>query len=579
MDRETLKKLIDVASGREAADLCIKNAKVVDVYNKTVFSSDVYVSSGYIAGYGNEKYPAAREVLDAGGKYLVPGFIDSHVHIESSHLSPGEFSRLAVPCGTTAVVADPHEIVNVCGIDGLDYMLEASENLPLSVFLQIPSCVPCTPFENSGAVLKAEDIKKRIDNPRVLGLGEMMDFVGLCDGNYDVIDKIMVAKSSGKIIDGHFLGSDNLMDAYTCAGVANDHECATSEGLRERIRRGMYVLLRQGTVCHDLLNLLNGVDSANAQYCLMCTDDCQAKTLIETGHIDNNIRMAIKAGVEPITAICMATVNAANCFKLSDRGAVAPGKLADLVLLSSLDENMKVEKVFSSGKLVSENGKYLAPAYHVDPEKVGSRVNIKNCSPSRFDLFLKSGHVRTMKIIPESVVTAEGEAFVDTDSEGFWKRNNSDIVKAAVVERHNGKGTVGMALLEGFGLSGGAVATSVAHDSHNIIVAGDSSEDMYLAVKELEKLGGGMTVVKKGKVVESVQHEIAGLMTDLPGEVVAQKLASIQMTARKELGIHENIDPFMTLCFMSLPVIPELKVTDLGLFKLSSYSFVPLELD
>lgn len=579
MDGKTLKRIIDVASGREPADLCIKNAKVVDVYNREVFESSVYIAEGCIAGFGSADFPQAKETVDAGGRYLAPGFIDGHLHIESSHLSPAEYSRLVVPCGTTTVVADPHEIVNVCGIDGLDYMLEASENLPLTVFLQVPSCVPCTPFENAGAILKAKDIKTRIDNPRVLGLGEMMDFVGLCAGNQEAIDKVVVAKDAKKIVDGHFLGADSALDAYSSAGVANDHECATGEGLKARIRRGMYVLLRQGTVCHDLVNLLKGVDEKNAKYCLMCTDDCQAKTMIEIGHIDNNVRMAIKEGLDPITAICMATINAATCFKLDDRGAIAPGKRADFVLLSSLDENMKVESVYTAGKLVAKDRKYLSKPVHTSIEKVGSRMNVKDCSPARFELKLKSNHVRTMKIIPGSVVTAAGEAHVELDGNGIWHRNGDDIVKAAVVERHHGKGTVGLALLEGFGLKGGAVATTVAHDSHNLIVAGDSDEDMSLAVKELVRLGGGMTVVKNGKVMESVQHEIAGLMTDLDGETVAAKLASIQTTARKELGIHDNIDPFMTLCFMSLPVIPELKVTDLGLFQLSTYGFVPIELD
>ncbi|MCQ2412390.1 MAG: adenine deaminase [Sphaerochaetaceae bacterium] len=579
MDKNQLKHLIEVASGRAPADLCITNCNILDVFNKEVFQGEVYIADGMFAGFGGPFFPEAYKTVDANGAYMAPGFIDSHLHIESSHLSPAEYSRLVIPCGTTTVVADPHEIVNVCGVDGLDYMLKASEGLPLSVFLQFPSCVPATPFENAGAKLTATDIASRIDNPRVLGLGELMDFVGVCNADDAVLEKIMVAKNAKKVIDGHYLGLLHGLDAYSCAGIANDHECATAEDLRARIRRGMYVLLRQGTVCHDLLNLLEGVDSKNAERCLMCTDDCQAKTMLEIGHIDNNIRMAIAAGVDPIVAISMATINAATCFGLSDRGAIAPGRRADFVLLSSLDKDMKVLDVYTAGSHVASSKKYLVQTQHVSPENVSGKMNIKDYEAKRFALKLKSENVRTMKILPGSVVTAMSQAKVQLDENGIWHRNGDDIVKISVVERHHGTGNIGIGLLEGFGLKGGAVATSVAHDSHNVIVAGDSDKDMEVAVGELVRLGGGMVVVKDGKVLESVQHEIAGLMTDLPGEVVAQKLASIQKTAREKLGIHDDIDPFMTLCFMSLPVIPEIKITDMGLFDLAKFGFVPVELD
>lgn len=577
MNKKTLKNLIEVASGRMKADLCIRNCKIIDVYNKDIFEGNIFIKDGYIAGFGNTGFPKADKIFDAKGKYVAPGFIDSHLHIESSHLSPSEYAKLVVPCGTTTAIADPHEIVNVCGIKGLDYMLKASEKVPMSVFIQFPSCVPCTPFENSGAVLEARDIQTRIDNSRVLGLGEMMDYTGLCSGKSKVIDKIMVAKNAGKVVDGHFLGTDEAMDAYATAGVSNDHECATAEGLKARIRRGIYVPLRQGTVCHDLVNLCKGVNDKNSQYVLMCTDDCQAKTMIEIGHIDNNVRMAIEEGLDPITAICMATINAATCFKLDDRGAVAPGKRADLVVFSDLNRPV-IEDVFTSGNHVASKHKILVDVPHTDvPESVSSRMNIKDYSEKRFELILKSDNVTTMKIIPGSVVTARSSAKICRDKKGCWIRNKDDIVKVAVVERHHCRGTVGLALIEGFGLKGGAVATTVAHDSHNLIVAGDSDRDMSLAVSELVRLGGGMTVVKAGKVLESVQHEIAGLMTDLPGVEVAKKLAHIQKTARTKLGIHDDIDPFMTLCFMSLPVIPELKVTDLGLFDVSKFKFISVE--
>ena len=577
MDKNQLKHLILVANAREKADIRVTNCRIVDVFNREVFDSDLYITDGIIAGFGQPGMPEAAEVIDAGGKYLVPGFIDSHLHIESSHVSPPEFSRLVVPCGTTTVIADPHEIVNVCGLDGFDYMLQSSEGLPLSVFLQVPSCVPCTSFENAGAVLKAADIETRIDHPRVLGLGEMMDFVGVCGARDDVVEKLLVAKNHNKIIDGHYLGFEETIDAYCCAGIANDHECATAKDLRRRIKRGMYILLRQGTACHDLLHLLEGMDSRNTGRCLLCTDDCAAKTILEIGHIDNNIRMAIGAGVDPIDAICMATINAANCFRLDDRGAIAPGRRADFLLLSSLDASFKVEEVYTAGKHVASGRKYLVETVHAPIDKVSGRMKVRDFSAERLALRLSSNRVRVMDILPDSVVTDVSEAVVNVDENGFWQRSEEDIIKIAVVERHHGTGNVGIGLIRGFELHDGAIATSIAHDSHNIIVAGDNDRDMAAAVQELIRLGGGMTVVKNGAVVESVQHEIAGLMTDLPGEIVAEKLTSIIATARKELGIAGGVDPFMTLCFMSLIVIPKLKITDMGLFDLAKFCFVPLE--
>ena len=577
MDKKTLKHLIDVASGRESADLCIKNCRVIDVFNQKVFSSNVYIADGLIAGFGGESFPSAKEEFDAGGKYLAPGLIDSHVHIESSHLSPAEFSRLVVPHGTTTVVADPHEICNVCGVEGFDYMLKASENIALQVFLQFPSCVPCTPFENAGAILNAPEIHSRIDNERVLGLGELMNFVGVCNADDAILDKIMEAKNAGKIIDGHSPGiSGAVLDAYSASGVCNDHECSSPAELEDRISRGIYVLLRQGTVCRDLLNLLPGVNEKNSRFCLFCTDDRQSASLIEEGHIDNNMRLALSTGFDPLLAISMATVNASICFGLHDRGAVAPGRRADLILFKDFDD-FRVDDVWIDGKHVAEQGKYLAEDPHVKPENVSGRINVKDFSASRLVLPLKSKKVRTIKLIPHSVVTEEGSAEVSVDKDGNWVRDDQDIVKIAVVERHKGTGNVGLGLLEGFGLKGGAVATSVAHDSHNIIVAGDNDRDMELAVNRLIEMGGGMSIAKDGKILDSLEHEIAGLMTDRSGEFVADRLKELDKIARTELHINDTSDPFMTPCFMALPVIPAIKITDMGLFDITQFKHVTVE--
>lgn len=579
MDKQTLKHRIDVAMGRVPADLCIANCQVVDVYNKSVFPANVLIADGYIAGFGAPDFPRARENFDAKGLFLAPGLIDSHVHIESSHLSPGEFSRLVVPFGTTTVIADPHEICNVCGLDGFDYMLRASENIALQVFLQVPSCVPCTPFEHAGAVMDAAEIAKRIGLKRVLGLGELMNFVGVCAADDGILDKLMLAERCDKMVDGHSPGlAGAMLDAYAGSGVRTDHECATPEELLDRTRRGIYVMLRQGTSCHDVLNLLPGVTEANEHFCLFCTDDRQPASLIDKGHIANNIRLAVGAGLDPFIALRMATINVAECYGLRDRGAVAPGKRADLILFENMNELWTLD-VWIAGKHVANKGRYLVENPRVEPVGVSGRMNVKDFSEARLALPLASDRVRTIRLTPGSVVTEEGIAVVQRDAEGHWVRDVQDIVKIAVVERHRGTGDVGVGLLEGYGLKGGAIATSVAHDSHNIIVAGDNDHDMALAVEQLISMGGGLVIVRNGEILGSLVHEIAGLMTDRPGEYVAQHINSICKRAWYDLGVHEDIDPLMALCFMALPVIPKLKITDTGLFDVNAFHTVPVEAD
>ena len=576
MDKKTASMLIDAAMGRIECDTAIRNARIIDVFSKDSFLSDVYIINGLIAGFG--KGCRAKEEIDAEGRYLIPGFIDAHCHIESSHLSPSEFSDAVIPRGTTTVIADPHEICNVTGLDGMEYMLKASENIPLSVFLMFPSCVPATPFEHSGAVLNAEEVRKYIGNPRVLGLGEMMNYPGVASHDQAVMDKLEEAYSRNKNIDGHAPSiTGQGLDAYTAAGITTDHECETPEELREKVRKGMYIMLRQGTACRNVLQLLPGVDERNASRILFCTDDKQPQTIVSNGHVNEGVNIAILNGMDPITAISAATLNASICYGLSDRGAIAPGRRADFFLASSIDKGIVPEKVFILGRMEADGGKILRKAPHTAPEKVSGRMDVKDFTEKKLSLRPGSDHVKVIDIIPGGVVTGNGDAFIKRDSDGEWiHEDDKDILKLAVIERHHGTGNAATALIRGYGMRHGAIATSIAHDSHNIIVIGDNNSDMAAAVRKLIEIGGGITMFREGNELGTHRLEIAGLMTDLTLEEVTECLDQMHRTAYEDLGVSKDIDPFMTLCFMALPVIPSLKLTDCGLFDVDAFAFTDI---
>lgn len=576
---DVLSEVIATASLRKEAQLCITNARVLDVYNKEWFEADVLISEGYFTGYAQPGEGRARLMVDARRCYLIPGLIDSHVHIESSHATPAEFSNLVVPCGTTTVIADPHEICNVCGLDGLSYMLDASENIALQAFFMVPSCVPATTFEHSGAVMHAADLVAPLQHERVLGLGEMMDYPGVVNGSSLVLDKIREAKKAKKIIDGHSPAiHGSALDAYCAAGIRTDHECETTEELKERVRRGMYVMLREGSACNNVLGLLGGVNERNSRRCMFCTDDRQPKSILSEGHINNNVRLAVGAGLDPIEAICMATINSCDCYHLSDRGAIAPGLRADFCLCNDLTE-FTMHQVYIGGKLVAQDGGMLKPDANTPDDRVLGRMDVKGFSTERLKLKLSDTHVRVIDIVPGGVVTEAGEATVSV-VDGMWVHDsNQDIVKLAVIERHKGTGNVALALLRGYGLKGGAMATSVAHDSHNIIVAGDNDDDMSLCVSHLVGSGGGMVIAKQGRILAFFAQPVAGLMSTGNGPEIARNLDTLHRIATSELHVSKDIDPFMTLCFMSLPVIPTYKLTDMGLFDVRLFSFVPLELN
>ena len=577
MTKEELKNLIDAASGRKKADLVIKNCRIVNVLNGEIYLGEVAIADGKIIGMGAAEYDGEK-IFDAQGKFLAPGFIDAHIHIESSYISPEQLGRIIVPCGTTSIVADPHEIANVCGLAGLRYMLAAAQRTKLNIIYAMPSCVPATPFEDAGAVIEAADMEELIGDENIFGLGEFMNAPGIINADDKVLDKILLAKKFGKLIDGHVpnvTGKD--LNAYMSAGIVGDHECRTLAEMNERIAKGMYVLIRDGSACHDLRTLIKGVTPANSRRVLLCSDDRQPKTILELGHIDNSLRLCIEEGLDPIIAIQLATINVAEAFRLYDRGAIKIGARADLVLLDDL-KNFRVDNVWIGGELVAENGKYLPEIIPADTSSVRGSVKVKNFSVDRLKMNLTSGKVNIIGIEPGGVVTKKILAEVKRDETGdFIFDPAQDVCKVAVIERHHETGKIGLGLLGGYGIKRGAVAVSVAHDSHNIIAAGVSNEEIFCAVKALIDMEGGMVLIKGGEAIASIPLPIGGLMSDMSGEKLKEKLDELHAKAHTELGISANVEPVMTLTFMSLPVIPELKLTARGLFDYATFSLIGAE--
>ena len=579
MDSSNIKKRIAVAAGKTQADLLVQNGIVADVYSGGFIKADIAVSDGCIAAIGEPGLYRGIETINAGGLYALPGFIDGHMHIESTFLSPPELGKLLVPLGTSTIISDPHEIVNVCGLAGLDYMLHASEGIALDILFMAPSCVPCTPFEHSGAALDAAALEAPLDNDRILGLGEMMDYPGLIDGNNRVVDKILAALKKGKLIDGHSPGLGGMgLTAYAAGMIHTDHECSTLEEMRRRLELGMYVMLRQGSACHDLKNLIPGVTAGNSRRCMICSDDLQPRSIFEQGHIDNDLRICVEQGLDPMTALRMVTLNAAECFGLKDRGGFAPGLRADIVLVDNL-RDFRVKKVLIQGNLVAEEGRFLPPpGPPPNDSALRGSFHIKDFSEQRLAMRLVSDEVWVIDVSPGSVVTGKGKARIQRNAAGnFVFDPAAGIAKIAVVERHHNTGNVGLGLIRGYCIRRGAIAISVSHDSHNIIVVGTNDADMAVTVERLVALGGGAVLAKDGAIVEEMPLPLAGIMSDKNGEWVDRKLTSVQEKAVEELGVSREVEPLMTLCFMSLPVIPELKITDMGLFDSASFSFIPVE--
>lgn len=574
-----MKQLIDCAMKREQCDLVIKGARILNVFTGDVEEAEIAVKGGRIAALG--KGYEGKEVYDGSGLFVLPGLMDAHIHVESSLLSPEAFARLAVAHGTTGIVADPHELVNVCGIAGAEYVKEAFSRIrkegvePLDVFLQLPSCVPATPFETSGAVLNGTETAHEIERPIFHGLGEMMNYPGVLAADGDTLKKIEAAHEAGKVVDGHAPDvRGDALNAYLAAGIATDHECGSPEECAEKVARGMYVQLRNSSSAHNLEVNCAAVTPFNFRRFLACSDDKNAYDLANKGHMDDALRRLVARGVPAAEAVCMATLNIAECYHMQGKGAVAPSYDADLVLVDDLT-GFNVKAVFKRGVLVAEHGKPLfEEGERYLPDAVKSTVRIRPVTADDFKLNIKSGKALAMTILPHTLVT-EGEVVSVQTKDGDAVLENTDLLKLAVVERHFATGNIGKALLKGYGFRGGALAVSMAHDSHNLVVLGDDNAAMARAVQLLESIGGGMALVTK-EGADCFPLDIAGLMSSAPCEEVVARTGEISARARK-MGVKDCYEPVMTLVFLSLLVIPKLKLSDKGLFDVEKFRFTSLE--
>lgn len=556
-------RIIAVAAGREKADLVLKNAKYLNVFSNEFLCGDIAVANGLIAGVG--KYDGKTEI-DVSGKLVLPGFIDAHIHLESSMVTPAEFAKAVVAHGTTTVITDPHEITNVMGIDGVEYMIQASQNLPIDVHFMMPSCVPATEIDESGAELDCKDIDLYLDNKKVLGLAEMMNYVGVINGDKNVLSKIVTSQAHHKKIDGHAPElSGNDLNAYIAAGVYSDHECSTFENALEKLRKGQFIMIREGTAAHNLKSLMPLLTQQYYSRCMFATDDKHPSDLLYGGHIDYIVKQALKYGADPIVALKTATHHAARYFLLNNKGAIASGYLADIVVVDNL-EDFNVETVFKCGKLVFDGEVKDFSAPTVDEklaEKCFDTFHLNSVTPSSFKVDGKLGLIGLVggELLTRNLGTADK---IDVEN---------DILKIACIERHKGTNHIGVGYVKGYSLKSGAVATSVAHDSHNIITVGCNDDDIAVAVNAIKDSKGGIAVVENGKIKALLELPIAGLMSDEPLITVNEKLENAKLSAY-ELGADKSIDPFMTLSFLSLPVIPSLRITTKGVFDAENWKML-----
>ncbi len=553
-----LARLISVAKGELPADLLLSNAKVVNVFSGEIKAGNVAICGDRIAGVGD--YRQAKQVLDLAGKYIAPGLINGHIHPESSMLDIGQYARAVVPHGTTTLITDLHEIANVCGLEGIRYVLDCARSLPFNLFLMAPSCVPATRLETSGASLGPEEVRQILRWKECIGLGEVMNFPGVIGGDEAVLKKIGFAR--GKIIDGHAPGvTGKNLSAYIAAGIYSDHESVSFDEAREKLRQGMFVMIREGSSEKNLEALLPLVTNKTYKRCLFVVDDRSCVDLLKDGDIDGVVRKAIRLGLDPVQAIQLATINAADYFQLEGLGAVAPGYMADLIVLSDLSQ-LQIDMVFYRGQLVAREGKPLFPLPPATGEGLTNTVNIKPFTIEALKLPPSGEAEPIIEIVPGQIITRKRLEKIKATRGAIMPDTGRDILKLVVVERHKVTGNIGLGLVAGLGLKRGALASSIAHDSHNIIAAGTNDKDIFTAIKKIERLQGGLVAAADSKVLASLALPIAGILSDDPLEAVASKLEGLEKIAA-ELGTKLS-SPFATLSFLALPVIPEIRLTDLG---------------
>lgn len=584
LNKQSLIQQIKASTKAIKCDLVIKNITIIDVFNKDRFVDSIGIKDGYIVGIGDYN---GENIIDGTGKYICPGLIDAHCHIESSLVTPAEYHKIALLNGITSVVADPHEIANVLGSDGIDFMINSSTNIPFDMYFMLPSCVPGTDFESSGATLLAENLNRFYKSSKILGLAEVMNYPSVFNCEDSMIDKISDAINNNKVIDGHSAGFSSMMiNSYRTANILTDHECINAEEALEKIRRGMYILIREGTVAKNLKELLPAVNENNSNRFCLCTDDKHIDDIADNGSINSSIAYCIKAGLRPETAIQLATLNPSLLYKLNNKGAIAPGYIADFIILDNLEE-FNINSVYKQGSLVVSEGILVnnskQPPTSSDRYTIKNSINLPLLNEDNFKINLKNKSIlNVIEIIPNKLESihlkldiVNHNSIRDIESDDFKSSPMDDLIKIAVVERHNASGNIGLGVLKGLGIKEGAIATTIAHDSHNLIIAGTNDNDMLFAANELEKIHGGIIIVKDGTVLASIPLEIGGLMTYRTYNEIEMDLKKLH-TIMKTIAPNINFDPFLTLSFLSLPVIPDLKITDKGLFDVVNFKFIDI---